>query len=114
MIETLQSEYVRTVRLKGMGEVKLMTKHALRNGLVPTITVLALQFGWLLGGLVIVEEVFAYPGLGRLVVSSIQNRDLPVMQAAILIVAATYTFANLAADIMYTYLDPRIEYGEST
>ena len=112
MIETLQSEYVRTARLKGMSESSVIVKHALRNGLLPTITVLALDIGYLMGSIVVVEEVFAYPGLGRLIVFAIQNRDLPTLQIAVLIVAATYAFANLGADLVYTYLDPRIDYGE--
>lgn len=112
MIETLQSEYVRTARLKGMSESSVIAKHALRNGLLPTITVLALDLGYLMGSIVVVEEVFAYPGLGRLIVFAIQNRDLPTLQIAVLIVAATYAFANLGADLVYTYLDPRIDYGE--
>lgn len=112
MIETLKSEYVRTARLKGMSEPTVIAKHALRNGLLPTITVLALDLGYLMGSIVIVEEVFAYPGLGRLVVFAIQNRDLPTLQISVLIIAATYAFANLAADLIYTYLDPRIDYGE--
>lgn len=111
MIETLQSEYVRTARLKGLSERSVIVKHALRNGLLPTITVLALDLGYLMGSIVVVEEVFAYPGLGRLIVFSIQNRDLPTLQITVLLVAATYTFANLAADLLYTYLDPRIDYG---
>lgn len=112
MIETLQSEYIRTARLKGMSEYGVIFKHALRNGLLPTITVLALDLGYLMGSIVVVEEVFAYPGLGRLIVFAIQNRDLPTLQISVLIVAATYSFANLGADIMYTYLDPRIDYGD--
>ncbi|WP_241434394.1 ABC transporter permease [Natronorubrum tibetense] len=110
MIDALQSEYVRTARLKGMNEKQVITKHALRNGLMATVTILALSFGWLLGSIVVVEEVFAYPGMGRLVIESIQSRDLPVIQITVLIIATTYTLANLGADIVYTYLDPRIEY----
>jgi peptide/nickel transport system permease protein len=113
MIETIQSEYVRTARLKGMSERTVIFKHALRNGLLPTITVLALDLGYLMGSIVVVEEVFAYPGLGRLIVFAIQNRDLPTLQIGVLIVAATYAFANLGADLVYTYLDPRIDYGDS-
>jgi len=112
VVEVLRSDYVRTARLKGLKESKVLFSHALRNGLLPTITLLALDVGYLLGSIVIVEEVFSYPGLGRLVVSVIQSRDLPVLQAAVMIIAVVYTFANLAADIVYTYLDPRIEYGE--
>lgn len=111
MVETLQSDYVRTARLKGMSEYKVISKHALRNGLLPTITVLALDLGYLMGGIVVVEEVFSFPGIGRLIIFSIYNRDLPTLQIVVLIVAATYTLANFAADIVYTYLDPRIEFG---
>ncbi len=112
MIQTLRSEYVRTARLKGVGERNVLFKHALRNSLLPTITVLALNFGWLMGSLVIVEEVFSYPGIGRMVVGAIQNRDIPLVQATILIIAATYIIANTISDIVYAKLDPRIEYGE--
>ena len=111
LIEVLQSEYVRSARLKGINERSVLLKHALRNGLLPTITVLALDFGWLIGSLVVVEEVFAYPGIGRLVVFAIQNRDIPLLQFLVVIIAAAYTFANLSADLLYGYLDPRIEYG---
>lgn len=112
MVETLQSDYVRTARLKGMGEWIVLFKHAVRNGLLPTITVLALDLGYLMGGIVVVEEVFAFPGLGRLIVFAIQNRDLPLLQVVVLIVAATYTVANFGADVVYTYLDPRIDYDD--
>lgn len=113
MVETLQSDYVRTARLKGMSEYSVISKHALRNGLLPTITVLALDLGYVMGGIVVVEEVFSFPGLGRLIIFSIFNRDLPTLQIVVLIIAATYTLANFAADLLYTYLDPRIEYGDS-
>lgn len=112
MIEALQSEYVRTARLKGLGEVTVLFKHALRNGLLPAITVIALNVGWLLGSLVIVETIFSYPGLGKLLVEAIQARDLPLIQFAILIPTAGYIFANLATDVAYTYLDPRITLGD--
>lgn len=110
-IEELHSEYVRTARLKGLGEWKVLFKHVLRNGLLPAITVIAMNFGWMMGSLVVVEEVFTYPGLGRLIVQSIHNQDLPLMQMAILIPASTYVVANLVADLMYSYLDARIEFG---
>ena len=89
----------------------MVFNHALRNALLPTITVLALDFGRLMGGIVVVETVFAYPGLGRLVVFSIQNRDLPTLQAAILVVAAMYALANLVADLLYAWLNPKIRFG---
>lgn len=112
MIEALQAEYTRTARLKGLSEITVLAKHVLRNGLLPTITILAIDIGWLMGSIVVVEEVFSFPGVGRLVVEALQNRDLPLMQITILLIASTYAFANLAADIVYTYLDPRINYGE--
>lgn len=111
VIEVLQSDYVRTARLKGLSRWRVLYKHALRNGLLPTITVLALNFGWMMGSLVVVEEIFAINGLGRLVVFAIQNRDLPLLQFVVLVIAGAYAFANLGADLLYGYLDPRINYG---
>ena len=112
MIETLESDYIRTARLKGLTERSVLAKHALRNGLLPTVTVLAINFGWMMGSVVIVEEIFSYPGMGRLIVQAISERDLPVIQAGILVPTAAFIFANLLADIVYTYLDPRIQLGE--
>jgi len=113
MVETLQKDYVRSARIKGVPEKWVVIKHALRNGLLPTVTVIALQFGWLMGSLVIVESIFAYPGIGSLVIQAVENRDIPLLQASILVIAASYAIANFLADIVYTRLDPRIEYGES-
>ncbi|WP_049914031.1 ABC transporter permease [Haloterrigena salina] len=113
MVDILKSDYIRTARLKGLDEKTVVLKHAVRNGLMPTVTLLAMSLGSLMGGIVVVEEVFAYPGLGRLIVDSVTHRDVPVLQASILLVAFVYTFANLAADIVYTYLNPRISYGGS-
>jgi peptide/nickel transport system permease protein len=113
MIEVLRSAYVTAARAKGLPERVVVMRHALRNALLPTITVLALDFGRLMGGIVVIEMVFAYPGLGRLLVFSIQQRDIPVLQAVILVVAATYSLANLAADLIYAWLNPRIRYGRS-
>jgi len=110
LVEVLQSAYVRTARLKGATERRVVVRHALRNGLLPAVTVIALDLGYLMGGIVVVEEVFAYPGMGRLILYAIQNRDVPLLQVSILIVAATYTFANFAADLAYAWLDPRIRY----
>ncbi len=110
LVEVLQSAYVRTARLKGATERRIVGRHALRNGLLPAVTVIALDLGYLMGGIVVVEEVFAYPGMGRLILYAIQNRDVPLLQVSILIVAATYTFANFAADLAYAWLDPRIRY----
>lgn len=111
MIEVMQSPYITAARAKGLPEREIVLHHALRNALLPTITVLALDFGRLMGGIVVIETVFAYPGLGRLVVFSIQNRDLPTLQAAILVVAAIYALANLLADLLYARLNPKIRFG---
>lgn len=111
MIEVLQSPYVTAARAKGLPERVVVLRHALRNALLPTITVLALDFGRLMGGIVVVETIFAYPGLGRLIVFSIQNRDLPTLQASMLVVAAIYALANLIADLIYARLNPKIRYG---
>jgi len=112
MVETLESEYIRSAHLKGLSHKTVVLKHALRNGILPAITVIAYSFGWMMGGLVIVESVFAYPGVGRLAVSAIKNRDIPIIQATMLILATVFIIANTFADIVYTQLDPRIDYGE--
>lgn len=112
MIDTLESAYIRTARLKGVAERNVLARHALRNGLLPTITVIAINFGWMMGSVVIIEEIFSYPGIGRVLVSAIHGRDLPVIQAAILIPTIAFIGANFLADILYTVLDPRIQLGE--
>ncbi len=111
MIDVLQSEYVRTAVLKGLPPRTVLLKHALRNALLPTITVLALDVGYMIGGILIVEEVFAFPGLGRLVVFAVQNRDLPLIQAGALIMAGTYAVVNLLADLLYAWVNPRVQYA---
>lgn len=111
MIETLRSNYVRNARAKGLPERTIIYRHALRNALLPTITVLAIDVGWLMGGIVVVETVFAYPGIGRLLVFAIERHDLPLIQASILIIAAIYAFANLSADLLYAFFNPKIRYG---
>jgi peptide/nickel transport system permease protein len=113
MIETLRSQYVRNARAKGLPERLVITRHALRNALLPTITVLAIDIGWLIGGIVVVEAVFAYPGLGRLLVFSIERHDLPLIQGTILIIAAIYCVANLGADLLYAFVNPKIRYGSA-
>jgi peptide/nickel transport system permease protein len=113
MIEVLKSPYVTAARAKGLPERVVVLRHALRNALLPTITVLALDVGRLIGGIVVIETVFAYPGLGRLLVFSIQSRDIPTLQAAILVVAAVFALSNLVADLLYAWLNPRIRYGHS-
>jgi peptide/nickel transport system permease protein len=108
--DVLASPYIRTARLKGATEGRVVLRHALRNGLLPTITVLALDLGYLMGGIVIVEEVFAYPGMGRLTIYAVQNRDVPLLQMCALVVASVYVLANFAADLVYAWFDPRIRY----
>ncbi len=108
VIETMDSHYVRSATLKGLSRRRVIFRHAVPNAMLPTITVVATTIGWLLGGLIIVENVFAYPGLGQLLLNSIQTRDGPLLQACALIIAVAYSFSNLFADISYRVLDPRI------
>ncbi|MBI4279404.1 MAG: ABC transporter permease [Armatimonadetes bacterium] len=110
MIEIMERPFVRAARLRGLRPRRVLLAHALRNAMLPTIGIVALNIGFAIGGLVVVETVFAYPGLGRLLVDSINHRDVPVIQMAAMVVAAAYALANLAADIAYAYLDPRIRY----
>lgn len=114
MLETLRSRYVLAARAKGLPERVILFRHALRNALLPTITVLAIDVGWLFGGIVVVETVFAFPGLGRLVAFAIERRDLPLIQATLLVITAIYCLANLAADLLYAALNPRIRYARRT
>lgn len=108
MIEVLQSDYIRTARSKGLAEGRVVLKHALRNAAIPTITVIGLQVGALLGGAVITEEIFAYPGVGRLAIQAIDNRDFTVVQAFVLMMAVLIVAINLMVDIAYGLLDPRV------
>src|SRR5262247_4549322 len=110
MLDVLCSEYVRTAAAKGLRPRLVILKHALRNALIPIVTVLGLQIGILLGGTVVVEEVFTLPGVGRLVLWSIYQRDYPLTQSTILFVAMMFMTVNLAVDLLYAYLDPRIRY----
>jgi peptide/nickel transport system permease protein len=110
MIEVLDTPYVRAARLRGLRPRRVILRHALRNALLPTVGIVAINVGFLLGGIVVVETVFAYPGLGRLLVDAVNHRDVPVIQMAALVVALSYALANLAADVVYAYLDPRIRY----
>jgi len=109
MLETLRADYVMLARAKGASENKVVLRHALRNALIPTITVVGLQIGVLLGGNMIVETVFSWPGLGRTVVSAIFERDFPLVQGAVMVYAFIYVLTNLIVDIVYTYLDPKIQ-----
>ena len=110
MIDVLGADYVRTARAKGLAESAVVTRHALRNALIPVVTVLGIQFGRLLGGAVVTEAVFAYPGLGRLVVTSILNRDYPVVQATLMLVVLVFLATNIVVDLSYAYLDPRVKF----
>jgi peptide/nickel transport system permease protein len=109
MLEVLRSRYVLMARAKGMSERRVLWRHAAPNAMLPTITILAIDFGLLIGGVVVVETVFAYPGLGRLLVFAIEHRDLPLLQAGMLVLTI-YALANLAADLGYAALNPRIRY----
>jgi peptide/nickel transport system permease protein len=111
MTDVLGADYVRTARAKGVAEQRVVWRHALRNALLPTITVLGLQFGAFIGGAVVTEGVFNYPGLGTLVLASVTSRDYTVLQGAILMIVAAFTLVNLAVDVLYAFLDPRIQYG---
>ena len=111
MLEALDTNYVKAARARGLPERQVILHHALRNALLPAITVLAQDFGFLIGGIVAVETIFAYPGLGQLLIYSLQRLDLPIMQAAVLVLAAIFCLANLAADLLYGWIDPRIRYG---
>jgi peptide/nickel transport system permease protein len=108
VITELQRTYVRTARLKGMPYPQVILKHVLRNALLPTVTVIAISLGWLISGMVVIENVFSYPGLGRLMVFAISNRDLPLIQAVAMISVTGFATANLLADLLYLYLNPRI------
>jgi peptide/nickel transport system permease protein len=113
MVEALESMYVKVARARGLPERLVIVRHALRNALIPSITVLAQDFGFLIGGIVAVETVFAYPGLGRMLVGALERQDLPLMQAAILVLTGVYCLANLTADLLYGVANPRIRYGGS-
>lgn len=108
LLEVLGEDYIRTAKAKGLRGVVIITKHALRNALLPVITIIGLQLGALLGGAVITEMIFSWPGLGQLTIESIQKRDYPVVQACILLITSTYVLVNTATDLLYAVLDPRI------
>lgn len=111
MLEVLRQDYIRTARSKGLAEQVVVGLHALKNAMIPILTVIGTAFGVLLGGAVIVETVFAYPGIGRLVVAAVQRRDYPVIQGALLLISSIYVLVNLLVDILYTLIDPRIKYN---
>jgi ABC-type dipeptide/oligopeptide/nickel transport system permease component len=110
MLEVLGQDYIRTARAKGVGEPPVVWKHALKNASIPIVTIVGIELGTLLGGSVITETIFAWPGVGRLSVQAIFNRDYPVVQSAVFLLASTFVIVNFLVDVVYTYLDPRIRY----
>lgn len=113
MLEVLSQDYVRTARAKGLSERLVVGKHALKNALIPLVTVIGMEFGFLLGGAVIIESVFAWPGVGRLIVQAILDRDYPVVQAAVMFLAVIFVSMNLLVDLLYVWLDPNITFRKA-
>lgn len=111
MLEVMRQEFTRTARAKGLSERVVIFRHALRNAVIPVVTLLGLQVGVLIGGTVVLESVFVLPGMGRYLLEALNNRDYPVVQAVVLIFAALIIFSNLAVDLLYAWLDPRIRYS---
>lgn len=114
LVEAMQQDYVQTARAKGLREQTVVVRHALKNALIPVVTVGGLQFGNLLGGTVVIETVFARPGIGHITVNGILERDFPVVQGVVLVSALTYVLANFIVDLTYTWIDPRIRFGGGT
>jgi len=110
MLEVMNLDYIRTARSKGLHERKVVLKHAFRNALLPVVTVIGLDFGILFGGAIVVEYIFAWPGLGRLILQGVMNRDYPVVMGGVLVFATLFMIINLVTDLLYTYIDPRIRY----
>jgi ABC-type dipeptide/oligopeptide/nickel transport system permease component len=111
LVEAMQQDYVQTARAKGLQERAVVVRHALKNALIPVVTVGGLLFGNLLGGAVVIETVFARPGIGHITVNGILERDFPVVQGVVLVSALTYVLANFLVDVTYTWIDPRIRFG---
>lgn len=111
LLEVLNQDYIRTARAKGVGNRTLFYRHALRNALIPVVTVIGVQLGYMLSGVVVIEQVFAIPGLGRLAIGAINERNYPLVQGIILVVTAIFVFVNLLVDLAYAWIDPRIEYS---
>ncbi|HEY7035379.1 MAG TPA: ABC transporter permease [Thermomicrobiales bacterium] len=110
MLEVINNDYVRTARAKGLADRVVIVRHALRNALIPIVTILGLNFGFILSGAVIVETVFAWPGIGRYLIDGVNGRDFPVVQATVLLIAIGFVFGNLLTDLMLVYIDPRIRF----
>jgi peptide/nickel transport system permease protein len=111
LLETLHDDYIRTARAKGLGEARVVVRHALGNALLPVVTLTGIQMGYLLGGSILVETVFSWPGLGLQLYDAIGARDLPLVQGGVLLVAGVFVFINLCVDVLYAVVDPRIRYG---
>jgi peptide/nickel transport system permease protein len=111
MVETLVQDYIRTARAKGLSNQRILLGHALRNALIPTVTMVGIQFGALLGGAVIIETVFAFPGVGTMLLTAVNQRDYPVVMGVTLVIALLYTMTNLLVDFIYMGLNPRIRFG---
>lgn len=111
LLDVMAQDYIRTARSKGLPDRVLLFRHALRNAMIPIVTVLAVDFGILVGGAVVTETIFAWPGIGRLMIQAIGQRDFPILQAAAFVVAVLVVLSNFVADLMYAWLDPRIRYG---
>lgn len=109
MLEVVRQDYIRTARAKGLSERVVINRHALKNALIPIVTVIGLQFGYLLGGAVLTESIFSWPGVGRFMVDAIRAKDFPSVQGGVLMLALTFSIVNLAVDILYAYIDPRIK-----
>ena len=113
LIDVMKDDFIRTARAKGLAERVVINRHALKNALIPVVTIVGIQFGRLLGGAVVTESVFAFPGIGRLTVTAILNRDYPVVQAILLLVVFIFLVANVLVDLLYGYLDPRVRLDEA-
>ncbi len=111
LLDVLSLDYIRTGKAKGLARRTLLYKHALRNAMIPVVTVIGVQVGYLLSGVVVIEQVFAVPGLGRLVIGAISERNYPLVQGVILVVTAVFVFVNLLVDLAYAWIDPRVEYA---
>ncbi len=110
MLDVLSQDYIRTGHAKGLSERRVVYKHALKNALIPTLTVIGITFAILMGGAIVIETVFNIPGVGRLLIQSVLRRDYPVIQGVVLLIAGAYVLINLLVDVAYAYLDPRIKY----
>jgi peptide/nickel transport system permease protein len=112
MLEVMRSDYIRTARAKGLSEFWVIYKHTLKNAFIPILTVMGLQMGLLLGGAVLTETIFSWPGVGRYIYDAITQRNYPVIQSGILVLATIFVVINLIVDLLYAWIDPRIQYGK--